>query len=173
VVSVTRRILVQSHRSPRKWLSPHIFHYISIDQNWESSTVLSTDFMCIPQGPIKDQIIECGNRVMAPSTLSPESDPDPKPPERPIMKVFAYLRQSLSLFSKTKSSAFVLRENPIIISLLILPSKFKSNPGDLCLNYQLEALHYQASQLGRSAWATHTRLLISTDRKNLTIMYWL
>ncbi|PLW17180.1 hypothetical protein PCANC_08220 [Puccinia coronata f. sp. avenae] len=94
------------------------------------------DFMCIPQGPIKDQIIECGNRVMAPSTLSPESDPDPKPPERPIMKVFAYLR-------------------------------------DLCLNYQLEALHYQASQLGRSAWATHTRLLISTDRKNLTIMYWL
>ena len=94
------------------------------------------DFMSIPQGPVKNQIIECGNRTMAPNTLPTESDPDPKPPERPIMKLFAYLR-------------------------------------DLCLNYQLEALHYQASQLGRSAWATHTRLLISPDRGNLTIMYWL
>jgi len=93
------------------------------------------DFMRIPQGPIKDQIIECGNRTMAPNTLPTESDPDPKPPERPIMKLFAYLR-------------------------------------DLCLNYQLEALHYQASQLGRSAWATHTRLSLSADRRNLTVMYW-
>ncbi|KAA1089323.1 mediator complex subunit [Puccinia graminis f. sp. tritici] len=94
------------------------------------------DFMSIPQGPVKNQIIECGNRTMAPNTLPTEADPDPKPPERPIMKLFAYLR-------------------------------------DLCLNYQLEALHYQASQLGRSAWATHTRLLISPDRSNLTIVYWL
>ena len=53
--------------------------------------------MRIPQGPIKDQIIECGNRTMAPNTLPTESDPDPKPPERPIMKLFAYLRQSMSL----------------------------------------------------------------------------
>ncbi|POW04618.1 hypothetical protein PSTT_10249 [Puccinia striiformis] len=93
------------------------------------------DFMGIPQGAVKNQIIESGNRIMAPVDLPTESDPDPKPPERPIMKLFAYLR-------------------------------------DLCLNYQLEALHYQASQLGRSAWASHTKVLITTDRRNLTIMYW-
>lgn len=93
------------------------------------------DFMAIPQGPVKNQIVELGNRIMAPSALPTESNSNPPPPERPIMKLFAYLR-------------------------------------DLCLNYQLEALYYQASQLGRSAWGTHTRLSIPPDRSTMTIMYW-
>ncbi|CAH7667443.1 mediator complex subunit MED14-domain-containing protein [Phakopsora pachyrhizi] len=92
------------------------------------------DFSAIPQGPVRDQIIEMGNRLMTPGAPT-ELDPEPKPPERALMKLYAYLR-------------------------------------DLCLNYQLEALLYQSTHLGRSAWAGHTKLSIPEDRSSLTVNYW-
>ncbi|MBW0464665.1 hypothetical protein O181_004380 [Austropuccinia psidii MF-1] len=90
------------------------------------------DFSSTPQGLARDQIIELGNQIMAP-TGQTTSNQNPKPPPRPLMKLFAFLR-------------------------------------DLCLNYQMEALHYQASQLERSAWASHTR--VTSESNILTILYW-
>lgn len=86
-------------------------------------------------GDAKQSIIEAANHGMAHCSLPTEANPNPKPPARPLMRLFAFLRE-------------------------------------LSLNYQLESLHYQASQLERTAWCPHTRLFMPPDRSSLTIHYW-
>ncbi|KAG0144758.1 hypothetical protein CROQUDRAFT_659573 [Cronartium quercuum f. sp. fusiforme G11] len=62
------------------------------------------EFPAAPQGAAKQHIIEMANSCMAPCAPT-ESDPEPKPPERPLMKLFAFLRE-LSLNYQLESLHF-------------------------------------------------------------------
>lgn len=105
---------------------------------------------------MKQQILLLGNQELA-GPAPTEQEPEPKPPEQPLMKIFIFLRG----FPPQSKVRFVEADQ---VGLVLT--------GTLALNYQLEALFAQAAQLDRTAWGGNVRITVPNDRRSLTIDYW-